>query len=248
MDLRILELNGGLVSNEETLRLSLPQITEGYADAQIDDYGPAPDRAHYPWQPGVVLSLRARFSHDRDNLVGTAGFGFWNAPFGDPTVRFPALPQASWYFFASQPSDLPFAPDGPGRGWFAATIDAGSSGAMLTAPLAPAILLLNQFQGARRRIWPWVRRRLNISYAQLLQPMTDWHDYELLWNSDGCIFSVDGEIVIQSPYSPRGPLGFVCWIDNQYMVATARGRLRWGVLPTNKKQTLEIVDLTIATI
>ena len=248
MDLRILELNGGQVSNEKTLCLSLPPTAGGYVDAQIDDYGPAAKRSHYPWRPGILLSLRARFSHGRDDLVGTAGFGFWNAPFGDPTVRIPALPQAAWFFFASQPSDLPFAVDGPGRGWFAATMDAGTSSALLTVPLAPAVLLLNQFQGLRRRIWPWVRRQLNISYAQLSQPMTDWQGYKLYWYGDGCTFVVGDEIVLQSTYSPRGPLGFVCWIDNQYMMATANGRFRWGVLPTTKTQTLEIADLAISTI
>jgi len=248
MDLRILELNGGQVRNEKTLCLSLPPTAGGYADAQVDDYGPASRRSHYPWRPGILLSLRARFSHGRDDLVGTAGFGFWNAPFGDPTVRIPALPQAAWFFFASQPSDLPFAEDGPGRGWFAATIDAGASSALLTVPLAPAVLLLNQFRGLRRRIWPWLRRRLNISYTQLPRLMTDWQGYKLHWYSDGCTFIVNDEIVLRTSFSPRGPLGFVCWIDNQYMVATANGRFRWGVLPTAKTQTLEIADLAIYTI
>ena len=248
MDLRYLELNGGRVSDGKIWRLTLPPTAQGYADAQIDDYGTASGRGSYPWQPGTMISLRARFSHGRDSLVGTAGFGFWNAPFGDPTVRFPALPQAAWFFFASSPSDLPFAPNGPGRGWFAATIDAGTINALLTAPLAPAVLLLNQVQNLRKRIWPWLRRRLQISFAPLPSPMTDWQGYELLWMPEGCTFSIGGEVVLQTAYSPRGPLGFVCWIDNQYMVATAHGRFGWGVLPTEKKQTLEVADLTVSSI
>lgn len=246
MQLRRLELNGGRVSGEKILRLTLPPTAQGYADAQIDDYGQTSGRSDYPWGPGTILSLRARFSHGRDTLSGTSGFGFWNAPFGDPTVRFAALPQAAWFFFASEPSDLPFAVDGPGRGWFAATVDAGASRALLTAPLAPAVLLLNQSKRMRDRIWPWLRRSLQISFAPLEQPMNCWQEYKLLWMPKGCTFYAGEKIVLQTAYSPRGPLGFVCWIDNQYMVATAHGRFRWGVLTTNSAQSLEIADLHLA--
>ena len=248
MQHRRLELNGGQVSGDETIQLLLPPIAEGYADAQIDDYGEASGRSHYAWRPGTMLSLRARFSHDQDMLMGTAGFGFWNAPFGDPTIRWPALPQAVWFFFASQPSDLPFAAAGPGRGWFAATIDAGTSGALLTAPLAPAVLLLNQSLRLRERIWPWLRRRLNISFAPLEQRMQCWQEYKLLWMPDGCTFYVGNEVVMQTTFCPRGPLGFVCWIDNQYMVATAHGRFRWGTLNMNQAQSLEVAELQLARI
>lgn len=247
MEFRHLELNGGCVVEGETIRLLLPPTAQGYADAQIDDYGPAPARSAYPWQPGVSLCLRARFSHGPDQLKGTAGFGFWNAPFGDPTVRRPTLPQAAWYFYASAPSDLPFARSGPGRGWFAATIDAGTPGALLTAPLAPAVLLLNQSQSLRQRLWPWVRTRLQISHARITQPMTRWANYTLSWTPDGCIFTIDDQQILQTSFSPRGPLGFVCWLDNQYMVATPHGRFRWGIISTTIPQSLEITDLTITT-
>jgi hypothetical protein len=245
MALRRLELNGGQVIEEDGTRLILPPTVVGYADAQIDDYGRSAGRSHYPWQPGTQFSLRARFSHGPETLIGTTGFGFWNAPFGDPTVRRPALPQAAWFFFASAPSDLPFPSDGPGRGWFAATVDAGTTAALLIAPLAPVVLLLNQSQTLKSRLWPWVRRRLQISFAKVETPMTRWADYTLHWRPDGCTFTVDGRTILQTPYSPRGPLGFVCWIDNQYMVATPNGRFRWGTLQTVETHTLEIADLKL---
>ncbi len=238
---RVLGLNGGRVEAGPVYTLRLPAIAAGYADAQIDDYG-QPDGA-FTWRPGTTLHLRARFSHDAGELQGTAGFGFWNAPYGDPTRRRLALPQAAWYFFASAPNDLPFAPGTPGRGWFAATLDARSPAAISLIPLAPAVLALNQIAAARRCIWPAVRRRLGIHTAAIEAPMTQWHTYRLEWRAGGVRFVIDGTTLLETPHAPRGPLGFVCWLDNQYLVLTPRGRFRAGVLSTASAQWLEITDL-----
>ena len=247
---RRLEINGGQVSDIPHWRFQLPPIKGGYADAQIDDYGPLTkkwrlSRRHYPWHPGVSVRLRARFSHPTGKLLGTAGFGFWNAPFGDPTVPWPALPQAAWFFYASAPSNLPLAAEGPGRGWFAATLDTTTGRAKALIPVAPLVLLLNQSERLRQRIWPWLRRQLGISFAPLPCLMTDWHVYELNWMLDGCSFFVDGELVLETPFSPRGPLGFVCWLDNQYMVLEGNGRFCWGTLPISITQWLEVADLSL---
>lgn len=245
MEFRRLELNGGRVLGKETWQLLLPPVRGVYADAQIDDYGLASGRATYPWQPGTMLSLRARFSHGRDLLRGTAGFGFWNAPLGDPTIKWPALPQAAWFFFASEPSDLPYRVHEPGRGWFAATLDAATKRALLLAPLAPLLLLLNQVRRLRSLVWPPVQRALGISFATNPAPMTEWCAYELHWLEDGCAFIVDGRTILRTSHSPHGPLGFVCWIDNQYLVATPRGRLSWGTVDTAVTQRLEIDALSL---
>ena len=242
--LRRLEINGGIVSQQgERWRLRLPPTGRGYGDAQIDDYG-RPNKG-FRGRPGVTMGLRARFSHPAGVLMGTAGFGFWNAPFGDPTVRLSLLPQATWFFYGSPPTDLPLAADRPGQGWFAATLDAGTGRALTMAPLALPVVLLNQFGPIRRRIWPVVQRRLGMSYAQLESDLTAWHEYRLVWRPEGCEFFIDGAAVLRTGQSPRGPLGFVCWLDNQYMVATARGRLGAGVLRTTEEQWLEIEGLVI---
>jgi hypothetical protein len=245
-DWRRLEINGGrALGADGRFQFYLPPTQQGYADAQIDDYGGKP-RRRYPWRPGVTLSLRARFSHSDGALQGTAGFGFWNAPFGDPTVPWPALPQAVWFFYGSAPTDLPLAAEGPGRGWFAATLDAGRWSALALTPLALPVLLLNQVGRWRRRIWPWVQAHLGISFQRLNMDMSAWRDYRLEWRPDGCAFWVDGQLVHQTPHSPRGPLGFVCWLDNQAMVATADGRFRWQTLPTTEGQWLEIDDCVLS--
>lgn len=251
---RRLEMNGGRVEDRPFWRFQLPPTAAGYADAQIDDYGRVRQtkrghsRRHYPWRPGVHLHLRARFSHEVGSLQGTAGFGFWNAPFGDPTVPWPTLPQAVWFFYASAPSDLPLAESGPGRGWFAATLDATTGRAMSMIPLAPLVLLLNQWPPLRRQLWPIVRRRLGISFQPLAAAMTAWNDYELLWRDDGCAFLVNGRTILHTPFSPRGPLGFVCWLDNQYLVLTSNGRFRWGTLTTKEIQWMEVDRLRITAV
>jgi hypothetical protein len=247
---RRLEINGGQVKGEKSLRLITPVTASGYIDAQIDDYGPTSvgqksHRRDYPWRPAVTMHLRACFSHPVGQLRGTAGFGFWNAPFGDPTVAGFALPQACWFFYASSPSDLPLAPAGTGRGWFAATVDATTGRAWSMAPLAPIAVLLNQVDWLRRRIWPAVRRRLGMAYAPLEFPIEQWHTYELSWRPDGCSFIVDGQIELQTNQAPRGPLGFVCWLDNQYLVLTNRGRINWGVLPIRQEQWLKVKELQV---
>ena len=101
--MRKVEINGGIVNQTTTNKtiLSLPATQNGYADAQFDDYGLEEGGKQSPdflWQPGTTMTLKARFSHTADNLIGTAGFGFWNAPFADLTVRRLALPQATWFF------------------------------------------------------------------------------------------------------------------------------------------------------
>ena len=216
----VITMNGGRVEQSETCTFRLSPGVVGYADAQIDDYGGRGGAFH--WRPGTRLSLRARFSHNAATLQG-----------------------AAWFFFASAPSDLPFAPEEAGRGWFAGTIDVRPSVAAALLPLSPAVLLLNRIAAARRRIWPGVRRRLGIHASPIAADMTAWHEYRLEWRTDGTRFLVDGAPLLMTPQSPRGPLGFVCWLDNQYLVLTPHGRFRAGTLHTGIQQWMEIADLRL---
>ena len=52
--------------------------------------------------------------------------------------------------------------------------------------------------------------------------------------------SVDEKPVLEEAPSPRGPLGFVMWLDNQYMVMTPWGRLGWGLLDIPGSQWMEV--------
>jgi hypothetical protein len=58
-------------------------------------------------------------------------------------------------------------------------------------------------------------------------------------------FSVDGEPVLEDAPSPRGPLGFVMWLDNQAMVVTPQGRVGWGLLDVPGREWMEVDRLAI---
>lgn len=224
-------------------RLVLPPIlSKQYADAQFDDYA-GQRRRQYRHNPPLRLRLRARFS--QGPLIGTAGFGFWNNPFG-PQSKIPAPPQAIWFFYASPPSDMPLALDVPGFGWKAACIDAGRASALACAPFAPPVVLACRSERLYRAIWPRVQRALAIG-EKLIDPesMADWHAYELEWRRDGARWRVDGTTVLETDRSPRGSLGFVAWIDNQYAIVTPQGRLGGGVLQVRGEQWLELNEVEI---
>jgi hypothetical protein len=118
----------------------------------------------------------------------------------------------------------------PGHGWKAACIDATGPRALAWAPLALPVVLANQSDALYRRIWPRVQRDLRIAEAPIATPGPDWREYALEWRHDGACFSIDRQVVFVTDRAPRGPLGFVAWVDNQWMVATPRGRFGWGLV------------------
>ncbi|MBN1643161.1 MAG: hypothetical protein JXA09_18150 [Anaerolineae bacterium] len=212
--------------------------------AQIDDYQRLP-RRQYRWRPPLTMCVRARFSHPARQLVGTAGFGFWNDPFMMTGRTWPALPRALWFFYASPPSNIALDRDVPGCGWKAATIDAARPRALRWAPLAPLLVPLMNLRAIYQALWPRIQRDLGICEASLDLDMTAWHDYRLDWDPDAVRFVVDGQTAAVCA-APCGPLGFVLWLDNQYLVITPWGRLRYGWLDAPGRQWMQVAQLSIA--
>jgi len=237
--------NGALELGAHTLRFSTTDATSRqYSDAQIDDYQGLP-RRRFPWRPPLRLTVRARFSHPAKYLQGTAGFGFWNDPFLMTGARMLALPRAIWFFYGSPPSNLKLDVQTPGHGWKAATIDALRPAALLLAPVAPLAVLLMNARPLYRALWPPIQRALNVREATVEAGMTGWHTYVIEWGTERARFSVDGKTVMQRAPAPHGPLGFVMWLDNQYMIATPQGRFGWGLLDAPGRQWMEVDELAI---
>jgi hypothetical protein len=200
-------------------------------------------RAGFHSAPPLRLSLRARASHAAP--PGTLGFGFWNEPFS-VTGAVLGSPSVAWFFYASPPSDMALLPGVPGHGWKAATLNMGRWPGLLIAPAALAAIGLTKIPGLGRPILDLARRFTRAHEAPLPDvALTDWHAYALDWGRDTAVFSVDGVERLRAPTPPRGPLGLVIWIDNQYAVASLEGRFGFGVLPVPEAQWLELAELRV---
>ena len=241
--------NSALEPTGSTLRLINTDATaRGYTNAQIDDYqGVA--RRDFKWRPPLRMTARARFSHPAGNgsagLNGTAGFGFWNDPFLMTGRRMPTLPRAIWFFYASQPSNMKLDLHTPGYGWKAATIDTLRPHSLLAVPFAPAAILLMNLRPFYRAVWPTIQRAVSVKEAPIDVQATEWHTYAIEWRREQAKFTVDGKTLLENAPSPWGPLGFVMWLDNQYMVVTPWGRVGWGLLDIPGCQWMEVDRLAI---
>jgi len=241
---RWLQGTGRLEPGDSTIRLVTYDALAGdYSDAQLDDYHGLP-RHKWPWRPPLRMQVCARASHS--SLVGTAGFGFWNDPF-TLTGGINALPEAVWFFYASPPSNMALVPGVPGWGWKAAIVHAARADAVLqSVPTAASVLwarLTGRTQPAARK----VQRISGAHEAPLSLDWTAWHTFDLEWQRGTATFRVDDELVLRTPHgnAPRGPLGFVTWVDNQYAVATPRGEFRFGTLDAPGKQWIELDWISI---
>ena len=238
--------NSSLEPTSAGLRLiNADTSSRDYTDAQIDDYQGLP-RRRFPWCPPLNLTVRARFSHPTVELRGTAGFGFWNDPFMMTGGRsLPAPPQAIWFFYASPPSNMKLDVETPGNGWKASTLDATRLPFFLLLPTAPLAIPLMNIRSMYRILWPLGQRALGIHEAAVEAPMTQWHSYEIDWAAKEARFKLDGQEILRCASSPRGPLGFVMWLDNQYAIATPWGSFGHGLLETHGKQWMEVQSLSI---
>ena len=229
-------------------RLSIPAGPGGqYRLAQLDDTRDL-RRRDFNWQPPCTLTLRARVS-DPD-LPGTWGFGLWNDPFsaslglGGGTRKLPALPNAAWFFHAAPANELSLRDDLSANGFLAAGFSSRSLSpflyppAVLAAPLLAWRVTARWLRRAARR---WIRE----DATRLNHDPTAWHDYRLDWRLDGVSFQVDGQSVFMSHLSPRGRLGLVIWIDNQFAAFRPDGTLKYGAQENPTSAWLEIADLNI---
>ena len=219
----------------------------GYRLAQLDDHGSL-RRGNFLWKPPLVLSLQARVS--AEELPGTWGFGLWNDPFSFMlsynrlVPRFPALPDAIWFFHASPQNYLSLRDDLPANGFLAATFCSYHMPAVLLA-LASPILALTLIPVAAQLVRRLLQRVIHQDATLIHTNVTDWHTYVLEWNTDQVKISLDGAELLETNIVPRGPLSLVIWVDNQYADLPPAGRLKYGTLPNPQPAWMELRDIRL---
>jgi hypothetical protein len=179
------------------------------SDAEIDDHRTAP-RWNLHWTPPLTLTVRARFSHPAGELMGTAGFGFWNDPF-DWSGNVQAPPNAIWFFYASPASDMSFVRGVRGHGWRAAFLNGGKADA-LTMAVGNALF---RVPGLDKLVFAAAEKRMDAAECLLDEiDMRQWHEYKIEWRAAEAVFWVDAQERFRAKNPPNVPLGFVAWVDN----------------------------------
>ena len=163
---------------------------------------------------------------------------------GGAAQRFPALPNAAWFFFASPANYLSFRSDLPAQGFLAATFQSCAVPPALLALAAPG-LGLAAFPAGAQLVRRALRRLVKQSAALVPADVTAWHSYTLDWQPDGVSFTVDGQRFHTTEIAPSGSLGLVIWIDNQYAALPPNGRLRFGTLANPQPAWLELKGLKV---
>lgn len=229
-------------------RFSLPAGgAKRYRLAQLDDYSHLP-RRDFIYRTPVTLSLRGRAS--TEDIPGTWGFGLWNDPFsmgllsGNGLLHLPTLPNTAWFFFASPPNYLSLRDDLPAQGGLAATFHspAWATGLLPVSILSLPLLALPP---AARLLRILARRIVRQDAVKLSVDPTQWHTYDLEWETGKVRCYVDGAAILETMIAPRGRLGLVIWIDNQYLSFAPDGHIRYGYLACSEPAWIEIGDLVI---
>ncbi|MBN2116816.1 MAG: hypothetical protein JW730_09605 [Anaerolineales bacterium] len=257
------------ISRGDAYRLSIPAgAADKYRLAQVYDYAQTP-RSRFPVRAPLRLSLSARTSSD--SLPGTWGFGLWNDPFGlslgfgGNPFRLPALPNAAWFFGASQENYLSFK-DPPAERNEVETKRSSQSALRLRATPSAQREVANGFLAqvfraprfhpllilagvalpfSRRATRRLMGRVISEDGTGLSVDVTQWHRYSLEWRATRVSFKVDNVQVLESPVSPNPPLGLIIWIDNQYAAFTPEGKIGFGVLENPEPAWLEIKDIDV---
>lgn len=234
---------GEVLQTPDALSLTVPTADAAtYHDAQLTDFT---HRSDFRWRPPLRLEVHARCATD-GSLVGTAGFGFWNHPYGLAGERLPRLPKAIWFFFSAPPSRMQLAQDVPATGWKAATVDTTRWQFKVLAPTAPIGLLLMRNPTLYQHLWPIGQRAIGVSEKLLHHDLLhQTHQYCIDWLPDRVIFAVDGAVVHEASLAISGEMGFIAWIDNQYAVVTPQGHVGAGVVAIPQTQSLVLSRMTI---
>ena len=235
--------NASVDANPIGFRLTIQDgDSKSYRLAQLDDYAKLA-RKDFPHRPSLDLSLHARAS--AGSVPGTWGFGLWNDPFGisigygGKARRLPALPNAIWFFHASEENYLSFS-DKPGNGFLAQVFRSPAF------PIGQLARIGATFPFSQTKARALMSDIVEEDGARLGVDVTEWHAYRFEWSPRRSAFWVDDVLVLETSVSPHPPLGLVIWIDNQFAAWHPDKKVRFGVLENTEPAWLEIKDLELA--
>jgi len=239
------------ISNEtHHYRLTVPSgKADKYRLAQLDDYAQLA-RRRFPHQPPIAISLFARTSSK--NIPGTWGIGLWNDPFGlsigygGKPFHLPALPNAVWFFGASEENYLSFKSGLDGASHTRPAVNGFLTQTFHAPKFHPLLVLAGLvFPFSRKLTRRLMGRVIAEDGVSLDVDTTSWHKYSFQWGKKRVSFEVDEVKVFESAVSPNPPLGLVLWIDNQYAAFTPEGKIGFGVLENPEPAWLEVKDVEL---
>lgn len=236
--------DGRVIQGGNYVDLYLPASdAHQYHDAQLTDYNPQAPR--FAYRPPLRMTIRARVMTPIAHLRGTAGFGFWNHPFA-PGQRRLRLPSAIWFFFSAPPSNISLALGVAGHGWKCATFESRSWAFAALLPFAPLGFLLMRVPALYKRLWPLGQRAIGVNEHMLdVTLLAQSRQYTIEWRQREAHFFLDEQLLYRAPTAPRGPLGFITWIDNQYAIVSPQGRFGAGLVALPQEQKLRIESVSI---
>lgn len=210
------------------------------SDAELDDHRTAP-RHKLRWQPPLRMTVRARMSHRVGEMLGTAGFGFWNDPF-DWVGNVQVPPSAVWFFYGSPQNDMSFVRGVRGNGWKAAMLNGGRSNALEMA-LGNFIFRL---PGMSKLVFALAETRIQAREVVLDDvAITDWHEYRIDWLEREANFFVDNVQVLHTLNPPTMPLGFVAWVDNNAASIGPGREFAFNRIAIPQRQWMELAHVRI---
>lgn len=226
------------VEERDVLQLILQDTPAGSLSlAQIDDCLNRP-RESYLWRPPLTVKTRVRTSHHNGDLLGSAGFGFWNNMRPLWSDRMEVRPNWIWFYYASPQSTVSLT-SGPTSGWKASIVHAGRGSKIMMRLIEPFV----RMPGFGKLL---VSSRFPAREASLKHiDFTQWHDFEIQWLPDRVIFWIDGQAVLQASLRLSLPLAFVAWIDNNFAALDSKNELDVGHLAIHQRQVLEMERVEI---
>jgi len=137
----------------------------------------------------------------------------------------------------------------PGTGFKCAVFDAGNWAFFSLLPFAPIGALLMRIPVLHRLLWPLGQRPIGVDEYRLeTETLKTPHRYGIAWHRNEVVFEVDRSVVFRTRRVPRGRLGFVAWVDNQYAVVRPQGTLRFGLTRAEQPQHLFIRDIELTSL